>query len=126
MLSMVTSSFLFLQRVQAVYADSKWVRRIFFVWWLIFSATNVLIPVGINPTYIPGTLYYLDAGIPPYVSLTVFCLLVYDTSVFIAISYKLQQTSPTYGRVPWRSAMSGNVLPRLSRAVFRGGQQYYL
>lgn len=128
MLSMVMSSFLFLQRVQAVYAQQKWVRWTFFVLWVIFSASDILIPIGIHPTTIPGTHYYLSGGTPSYDASTVFTLLFFDTSVLIAISYKVASgyNSMPNERVPWYTLISGRALPRLSRAILRGGQQYYL
>lgn len=131
MLSVITSSYLFLQRIQAIYAGDKWIRRIFFVLWVVLSASHIVIPIGIDPSFIPGTRYYLDAGVPAYVALSNFSLLFFDTLVLIAISYKIaseHSAAPTNKRVrvPWRALVSGSKLPRFSRAVFRGGQQYYL
>lgn len=129
MLSTITSSYLFLQRVRAVYADVKWVRWIFSVFWVILLASDILIPIGIHPTSIPGTQYYLDAGVPPYVALSIFTIVFFDTSVLVAISYKIMSTYtmiPMDEQVPWYTFLSGGKLPRLSRAIFRGGQQYYL
>lgn len=129
MVSMIASSYLFLRRVQAIYIEEKWVQRTFFVLWIILSGSEILIPVTTSPIYIPGTKVMLAAGIPPYTSLSLWMLLFYDTSVFIAISYKIlsgHSTLPTDERVPWYALASGRTLPRLSRAIIRGGQQYYL
>lgn len=128
MLSMITSSYLFLQRVQAVYADTRWVRWLFFVLWVMAVASDAVIPLGIHPESIRGT-HYQSTNIPRYDALSVFTLLFFDTSVLIAISYKLasrHRSVPTTGRVPWCGFISGKSLPHLSRAVLRGGQQYYL
>lgn len=129
MLSMIASSFLFLRRVQAVYAEERWVRWSFFVLWVILSGTEILIPLKTKPIYIPGTKFFENAGIPPYTSVSLWMLLFYDTSVVAAISYKILSTHTTLTteeRLPWHAFASGKTLPRLSRAIFRGGQQYYL
>jgi hypothetical protein len=77
-----------------------------------------------KPTAIPGTGYYMDSGIHPYVALSFLCGLIFDSSVFMAISYKLAfMHAPADG---WKTLVSGKALPRLSRAVLQGGQQYYL
>lgn len=43
-----TSSLLFLQRVQAVYADSKIVKYAFFALWLVQIGLSVLVPIGVS------------------------------------------------------------------------------
>lgn len=129
MVSMVASSYLFLRRVQAIYIEEKLVRWTFFVLWVILSGTEILIPLKTKPIYIPGTKFFDIAGIPPYTSLSLFMLLFFDTSVVVAISYKILSTHhsvPTDEQIPWYSIAAGRTLPRLSRAIFRGGQQYYL
>lgn len=58
--------------------------------------------------------------------------LAYDTAIFFCISYRIatnHETTPDgkpLGTISWGNIISGRALPRLSRAVLKGGQQYYL
>ncbi|KAJ3575345.1 hypothetical protein NP233_g1150 [Leucocoprinus birnbaumii] len=125
-LALTTSTFLFLRRLHAVYSDSRWVRWCFTALWTLYAGVEFSVPFGINPTFIPGTHYYSDTDIKPYVGFSGILLLVYDTAVFIAISVKIATShNSTDERVRWSTIVSGKALPRLSRAILQGGQQYY-
>lgn len=129
MASMITSSYLFLRRVEAVYADTRWVRWFFFVLWAAISALDLVIPLTFNRKATSGMHYYRGAGIPPHDALCIFTLLFFDTAILLATSYKIasvQRSQPMTKWVPWYAFISGRTLPRLSRTVLRGGQQYYL
>ncbi|EKM78885.1 hypothetical protein AGABI1DRAFT_129159 [Agaricus bisporus var. burnettii JB137-S8] len=142
------SSFLFLRRVQAVYADHKYVQWFFSVLWLVCFACEVFILIEISPSNIPGTNRFQDTGAKPTFTISIYGVVVFDTCVFLAISYKLAKTFVGQRRVInagrgedgsdiatpatmttwawWSTAISGKALPRLSRAILQGGQQYYL
>ena len=51
---------------------------------------------------------------------------LFDTLVYVAITYKILSTHRTSRQGYWRDFCCGKALPHLSRAVFQGGQQYYL
>ncbi|KAF9452892.1 hypothetical protein P691DRAFT_720652 [Macrolepiota fuliginosa MF-IS2] len=106
-LSVSCSGFLFLRRVHAVYANSQVIQWTFSAFWVIFAGSTATVPFGTVPTALVSLLY--------------------DSCVFLAISYKIasQHGSPDE-RVGWATLVSGKALPRLSRAVLQGGQQYYL
>lgn len=126
-LAMTCASYLFLRRVHAVYADKRWVRWFFSVFWVIHVASGLAVPLGVKPTHIPGTRYSQDTYIKPYVAITGSIILLFDTSVFLAISYKIATDHGVLDdRIRWDTLVSGKALPRLSRAILRGGQQYYL
>ncbi len=126
-LSILSSSFLFLRRVQAVYAGNRWVSIFFFVLWLVDGGLEVVVPLGVRATHIPGTQYCIDSEPEHYVIAGGFIPVVFDTFVFLAISYKIGTTHSTRDvKVSWSTLVSGKALPRLSRAVLQGGQQYYL
>jgi hypothetical protein len=83
--------------------------------------------LSIKPAYIPKTQHFKDSGIQPLLSITIFSAIVYDSSVFLAISYKIGIAHVVIDReMGWRRFILGRALPRLSQAVLRGGQQYYL
>lgn len=126
-LSIGSSSYLFLQRVRAVYADSKRVRWLFSIFWFIYTVSEITVPLGVEPAFIPGTHYYKDSGIHPVVALSFLIGILFDSSVFLAVSYKIASThSLSDERIGWDSLVTGKALPRLSRAILQGGQQYYL
>jgi hypothetical protein len=108
--------------------------------------------IELSPNNIPGTNRFQDPGAKPTFEISMYAVLVFDTCVFLAISYKLAQTivirnrvvdlelergedgsgddtnttSTTAGWAWWSRIISGRALPRLSRAILQGGQQYYL
>jgi hypothetical protein len=60
-------------------------------------------------------------------SLTVVVIIIYDSSIFLAISYKIGIAHIVIDReMGWKRFILGKALPRLSQDVLRGGQQYYL
>lgn len=121
------SSYLFLQRVRAIYADSPRVRLLFSAFWFILCLSGITMILGSKPTFIPGTHHFRDAGISPILELGIFTAILFDSSVFLAISYKVVSTHALVDdQIQWYSAVSGKALPPLSRAVLRSGQQYYL
>lgn len=125
--SIGSSSYLFLQRVRAVYADSPKVRWFFSLFWFAYGLSEITIILGIKPTFIPETRYYQDSGIHPIVALSILTGIIFDTAVFLAISYKVVSTHASMDdQIRWSSLVSGKALPRLSRAVLQSGQQYYL
>lgn len=128
-LSMMMSSFLFLQRVLAIYHEEKWVRRCFCFLWAINLPSLIMVAFGGRPTQTPGTNDYQDDDIKPWVSLSLWLILLFDTAVLLATSYKIVfsfNTAPASQGVSWFNLLTGRTLPRLSRSIFRGGQQYYL
>lgn len=126
-LSIGCSSYLFLQRIFAVYADSPRVRRLFTFLWMAYLCSESILVLSIKPTYIPQTQYFKDSGIQPFLALTTITIIVYDSSVFLAISYKIGVAHIVIDReMGWKRFITGKALPRLSQAVLRGGQQYYL
>jgi hypothetical protein len=82
---------------------------------------------SIKPTYIPDTEHFKDSDIQPLLSLILFMAVAFDSSVFLAISYKIGIAHVVIDReMGWKRFVTGTALPRLSQAVLRGGQQYYL
>jgi hypothetical protein len=95
--------------------------------WLIEDGLGVTVPLGVRAANIPGTKYCIDSEPRRYVIAGGFIPVVFDTFVLLAISYKIGTSHSTQDlRVSWSTLVSGRALPRLSRAILQGGQQYYL
>ncbi|XP_006457148.1 hypothetical protein AGABI2DRAFT_146775 [Agaricus bisporus var. bisporus H97] len=128
-LSKTASSFLFLQRVLAVWHDNKWVRRTFSILWFLDLLSDISAILGGSPTYIPGTIKFRDCGVRPWASISFFCFFIYDTGVVVVITYKIwlaQKELQETRDLRWYHWLSGKALPRLSRSLLTGGMQYYL
>jgi hypothetical protein len=126
-MSIGCSSYLFLQRTCAVYWDSPRVQQFFTVLWMVYLAFVSLLVFVIKPAYIPKTQHYQDSGIQPLLSVAILVAVAYDSTVFLAISYKIGIAHVVIDReLGWRRFILGRALPRLSQAVLRSGQQYYL
>ncbi|KAF9449861.1 hypothetical protein P691DRAFT_518211 [Macrolepiota fuliginosa MF-IS2] len=129
LLSMATTSLLFLRRVQALYADSHSIYWSFTLSWIGTSAVVVMLIPGTHSEYIPGTRYCIVYKVERYVAITNFMPAVFDTLVFLAISYKVAfQSHRNLGsNESWVTRFfSSKLLPVLSKAILQGGQQYYL
>lgn len=127
LLAMLSSSFLFLQRLRAVYAQNHWVQAIFFTLWLASNGLMTTTIYGAKSAHVPGTGHCVYSHVERYISAAGFMSASFDTAVFLAISYKIAtEHSGSDVGVAWDTVISGRALPRLSRSVLQGGQQYYL
>lgn len=128
-ITMGTTSFLFLRRVQVIYSGNRPIYWIFSALWAATSSVVVLFIPGQEASHVAGTGYCAVYLGQKYVAITSFMPAVFDTLVFFAISYKI---GFQYNRVPggessWTSCwFSSRTLPMLSKAILQGGQQYYL
>ncbi|KAJ7649157.1 hypothetical protein B0H17DRAFT_958693 [Mycena rosella] len=120
---------LFFFRVRAVYARSRIVTAIFGVLWLAVLGTAMTIPFGGDAIPIGPTPYCLiSATVAPYAGACATMASVYDTAIFIAISYRLvTNTYPVHTHKELLKALlSGAYLPSFSKSLFVDGQVYYM
>ncbi|KAF9442417.1 hypothetical protein P691DRAFT_765241 [Macrolepiota fuliginosa MF-IS2] len=126
--SMACASFLFLRRLEAVYAESRTriVQWVFRILWFAISVNTITAVVGVRAEHIEGTSYCVIYKVKGYAAVNQFLPAVFDTLVFLAISYKIiSSRSALDSKINWRTIVTGKALPRLSRALLHGGQQYY-
>ncbi|KZP04027.1 hypothetical protein FIBSPDRAFT_671104, partial [Athelia psychrophila] len=123
----ICTSFLFFLRVRAVYLCSRSVTVLFGILWLIVATLNIYTDASIRAGPLTDNQYCINFQVQhfTYPSITSF---VYDTFVFIAISYRLAADAAT--EQSWRarlqSAVTGKGLFNVSRALMISGQLYYL
>jgi hypothetical protein len=95
--------------------------------WVIDGGMELTVPLGVHAVHIPGTKYCIDSQPEHYVIAGGIFPVIFDTFVFLAISYKIASSHSTLdAKVSCKTVVSGKALPRLSRAILQGGQQYYL
>ncbi|KAH7888390.1 hypothetical protein F5I97DRAFT_1803192 [Phlebopus sp. FC_14] len=121
------SSFMFLRRVQAVFFKNRVVRWCFAVLWIANVIIGCIMPMGTTASEIANTKHCIVTGEPSYIAAGCISSLVYDSLVFLAVSYKVN-TSYSLDRNPlnWKTFFSRPRSPRLSKSIMQGGQQYYL
>ncbi|KAF9231813.1 hypothetical protein BU15DRAFT_81964 [Melanogaster broomeanus] len=125
-----TSSFLFLKRVHAVFLPDRLVCHFFtFLWLAAFGASLLVLPGALHDYYeIANTKHCINHRIKDYVSVAFIMPVIFDALVFLAITYKIltgMSWHHTSTSRTWKAFWCGEALPRLSRAVLQGGQQYY-
>ncbi|KZP14279.1 hypothetical protein FIBSPDRAFT_1048841 [Athelia psychrophila] len=124
---MISTSFLFLLRVRAVYLRSTSVTAMFGIMWLIAVILNIINDATIRAAPLTDTQYCVTIQLqhPAYPSTSAF---VFDTFVFIAISYRLAADAAT--EQSWRARLQSVVTGKgqfsISRALMVSGQLYYL
>ncbi|KZP13637.1 hypothetical protein FIBSPDRAFT_960426 [Athelia psychrophila] len=127
LLPVVTTTLLFFLRARAVFLQSKYATVVFGILWLPVPVLNVLTVATLHVTFNPQTGFcaFADNKFPTPLNAAV---LVFDTSVFLAISYRLAGNAATEGS--WRSRLlsffKGRGLYSLSRTLLHSGQLYYL
>ncbi|KZP33070.1 hypothetical protein FIBSPDRAFT_1036230 [Athelia psychrophila] len=127
-MSIATTSYLFLLRVQAVYHQSRPITVVFGCFWLVTIALNILTSstAGTRVEHVPGTQSCTSTD-TKYFALPSVSSFVNDTLIFLAISYRLAANAATEQN--WRSWIlsitKGKGLYRLSRSLMQSGQAYY-
>jgi hypothetical protein len=127
LLTVMTTTYIFLQRIIAVHASTRWVQIVACILWLGTSATMSMTVFAAQSAHVPGTEYCAYSVVSDYLAAAGFVFFCFDSFVFLAISYKIATThSDEDAGITWEAAVSGRALPRISRSVLQGGQQYYL
>ena len=122
---------LFFFRLRAVYNRNQKVVVAFFVMWLGLVVSAVFIPLGLVGRAIGPTAYCEEmlAKDNNTVAIVQTVPLVYDTLVFLAISWRLAHMAyvkPKGVRASFRTIALGMNLPIFSRSLLIDGQAYYL
>ena len=121
---------MWLIRLRAIYGGDRIVTSIFGFLWLAVVASSVLAIVGATVTSIGNPPECLIVSTRKYDGASGICITVYDTLVFLAISYRLVSNSAkTQRQTLWeqtKALFSGSNLPAFPKALFTDGQMYYM
>ncbi|KAF9229339.1 hypothetical protein BS17DRAFT_17601 [Gyrodon lividus] len=122
------SSYLLLKRVHAVLFQNRTVCHLFTFLWLAGVGTSMtVLPGPLHDYYeIANTRHCINQKMKSYVSSAFMVPVFFDALVFLAVTYKILVFHPTAKPKGWKAFCCGEALPRLSRAILQGGQQYYL
>ncbi|KAF8147005.1 hypothetical protein K438DRAFT_1626775 [Mycena galopus ATCC 62051] len=127
LVSSAATTFLFFLRVRAVYGGQRLVTCVFGFLWICTVGAAVTVPISTEATKL-GTLC-LVTKVPSYEGAAATVVMVNDTSVVLAISYRL--LANTHHENTFRERLQtlfsgGATLHTFSKAVFRDGQKYYM
>ncbi|KAG6918421.1 hypothetical protein DXG01_014600 [Tephrocybe rancida] len=127
-----STALLFFLRVRAIFNDKKVVIGFFFILWLSVVAGSITLALVGGSDSLGPTDYCLAKPEKPFIVVSPVALLINDTCVFLAISWRLMGDSQMPEQEsgahisPIKRFILGGGLPSLSRALFQDGQAYYL
>ncbi|KAF8160269.1 hypothetical protein K438DRAFT_1860129 [Mycena galopus ATCC 62051] len=123
-----STSLLFFFRVCAIYGGARIVKIIFGLMWVVVLGTCIIVPFATRGVNIGTTRYCMVGEDPPYAAIVGIVPAVFDTAVFIAISYRL--IGNTHTEYSWtkkaRTFLTGAYLPSFSKSLLVDGQIYYM
>ncbi|KAH8078073.1 hypothetical protein BXZ70DRAFT_690440 [Cristinia sonorae] len=126
-LSFSINCLLFLFRIYAVFCGRRIILSAFTVLWLGVFASSLPATLGLPASHIGPTKYCASGKVKRFAVSAEVAATVYDTLVFVAITWQLSQLYPgqTF-KERMRAIVSGKGLGRIPRCVLQGGQLYYL
>ncbi|KAJ7782255.1 hypothetical protein DFH07DRAFT_728155 [Mycena maculata] len=128
-LSIPLTSLLFFFRVRAVYCGAWTVTIVFGLMWLSVLGTSLIIPIATRGVNIGPTPYCSLGELAAYAAVMGLNPGLFDTAVFLAISYRLVgNTHVEYHSWKQRASafFTGAYLPSFSKSLFVDGQIYYM
>jgi hypothetical protein len=125
-LSAGCTSLLFFFRVRAIYGGQRIISWIFAFLWICVVGAAILVPIYSYAASVGSVC--IVTKIPSIVGAAATALTVHDTSVFVAISYRLLANSHREHtpKQMIRALFRGANLHTFSTALFRDGQMYYM
>jgi len=135
-IGMTSTTLLFFLRVRAIFANTRYAPAFFFFLWLANVGCSTLDFLLVDGTRLGPTESCIFTNLRKvYAIIPAVAVLVHDTLVFAAISYKLfshshfgMSTRDQRGKPGNKTTafLSGRGLPAFSRTLLQDGQVYYL
>lgn len=123
------SCLLFFFRVRAVFEDNRYVIVFCLFMWFAVLGGSMTLPFAVTGSNIGPTDYCMNSGVKAYGSVATIVPFVFDTFVFVAISWRLTlnaYNTNTNMLGSLRTLLLGKSLYMLSRTLLRDNQKYYL
>ncbi|RDB22900.1 hypothetical protein Hypma_009718 [Hypsizygus marmoreus] len=123
-----STSLLFFLRVRAVFYRNRLIILFDFLLWLAVLGGSLTIATVGGATELGPTKYCQLEPPKGYISAAPITLTVFDTFVFLAVSWHLISTScaGNTNNPRMKGVLLGKYIPAFSRAVLQNGQVYYL
>ncbi|KAJ7033493.1 hypothetical protein C8F04DRAFT_957669 [Mycena alexandri] len=130
-ISVSGAAFLFFLRVRAIFRGERMPTIIFGCLWLAVLASSIssIISGGAIGLGDPTVCVVAPRHVSAFAGLAGIVLMVHDTIVFFAISYRLIAHSRAEQQAPGgkvKALFSGANLPAFSKSLFMDGQMYYM
>lgn len=131
MVALPSAALLFYFRVCAMYNNNRSVSALFLVMWLSVVGGCIPSTMGESGARIGPTKYCISTTLKNYVGVVTIVFLVYDSSIFIAISWRLIRLNLADDmglsfKDVMKAIIFGKKLSKLSKALLQDGQAYYL
>jgi hypothetical protein len=126
-LALPSTSALFFFRVKAVYCDNKVITAFFGFLLIALFGLSFLIPLAPVVSHIGTTQRCMTTQVKRYGFAPAVLNFLFDTLVFIAISFRIASPSIKGGtlRAFVKSFLRGEGLPKYSKSLLQDGQIYY-
>ncbi|KAF9457601.1 hypothetical protein BDZ94DRAFT_1240666 [Collybia nuda] len=125
-----STALLFFLRVRAIFNQNRQITVVFLILWLAVVGGSMTAVISISGTHLGDTPYCVFADVKSYLTATAnISLALFDTSVFIAITWRLSTSHLTDKRDAFRGGKAdffGTYLPAFSKALLQDGQKYYM
>lgn len=125
-LSVAASEFLFFIRLQAVYNRNGVVIATFFVLCVALAVGGIFVAIGVKGGPAGDTQYCEDVSVARTVFYSELAPLVFDTLVFLAISWRLSRLASFDEKGSIGSMLFGTNLPAFTKSLLQDGQIYYV
>jgi len=122
-----STTLLFLFRVRAVYGGSKFIVGFFGLMWVTHLGLTIMVPLSLEGKVMGPTKMCYSTPLRPFAAASLILNGVYDTLVFLAISFRIASYSMAGDTLSMRikCVFTAGGLPRLSRDLLHSGQLYY-
>ncbi|KAF7357258.1 hypothetical protein MSAN_01321000 [Mycena sanguinolenta] len=127
-LSQTSTAMLFFLRVTAVWYPSKIAYVVFCTLWIAVLGAGITVPLGVRAAHIEPTMQCVTTAVPGNVEVASIIPLINDTAIFLAINHRILAhtivADSSMARL--RVFFGGAGLSKLSEALLRSGQHFYL
>ncbi|KAF7334211.1 hypothetical protein MSAN_02382400 [Mycena sanguinolenta] len=127
-LSQISTAMLFFLRATAVWYPSKIAYAVFSLLWLAVLGAGITVTLGVRAAHIGPTMQCITTAVPDNVEVAVIVPLINDSAIFLAITYRILAhtivADSSMARL--RVFFGGAGLSRLTEALLRSGQHFYL
>ncbi|KZP09497.1 hypothetical protein FIBSPDRAFT_1051796 [Athelia psychrophila] len=117
------TTLLFVIRVCAVYEKSKAVKLFFAIFWLVITVSSIVVSIYGRAVHMGSPMCSI-IGIQHFASICLWVTAAFDTSVFLAITWRIISYSTACKISLWHT-FRGAGQPLICRELLQGGQLFY-